>query len=67
MKKITKKYWKDNYVYFIDVVFVHKANRELLEWAEALCWYEPETMSADELKKLGNAAFVKQKFEGNFF
>ena len=64
-----KKYWKMHMtecMNFIDVVFVHKANREMLEWADALCWYEPETISADELKKLGNTAFGKRKFEGNF-
>jgi hypothetical protein len=48
------------------VVFVHKTNRELLELAGAICWYEPETMAAEELKGNGNAAFKKGKFEGNF-
>jgi hypothetical protein len=47
-----------------DAIFVHKSNRELLEWAGALCWFEPETLSAEELKKHGNTAFVQQNYEG---
>jgi hypothetical protein len=43
---------------------VHKSNRTLLEWAGALCWHEPEMLSAEELKKLGNTAFVQQDYEG---
>jgi hypothetical protein len=44
---------------------VHKSNRELLKWAGALCWFEPdETLSAEELKKQGNAAFGSKDFEG---
>jgi hypothetical protein len=39
----------------------------MLEKAGALCWYEPETLSAEELKKLGNASFVQQNYEGTFF
>jgi hypothetical protein len=49
---------------YSDVVFVHKTNRKMLEWAGALCWFEPETLSAEELKKRGNTAFVKDNFEG---
>jgi hypothetical protein len=36
----------------------------MLELARALCWYEPEVLSAEELKKRGNADFGKGNYEG---
>jgi hypothetical protein len=50
---------------YSDIVFLHKTNRELLEWAGALCWHEPETLSAEELKRRGNAVFSKNN-DGKF-
>jgi hypothetical protein len=38
----------------------------MLKLASAICWYESETLTAEELKKWGNAEFTKGNFEGNF-
>ena len=46
------------------MIFVHETEKERLEWAGVLCWYKPEKLAFDELKKQGNDRYKYGDFEG---
>lgn len=50
-----------------DVIFVKDVDQELLASVSALKWYQPETLSVDQLRVKGNECFVRKDYEGSLY